>query len=86
MWSCKKYYRGFDNLSVQFGMLCADMTIYIDSQKNGKCRVRMFDGACEKPFEVKKFDCMRYADAFVDEFIERHKFAKLEKIVVSNLA
>ena len=80
MWICRKYYYGYEPLSVQNGCLCPDMSIFVDTQKNGKCRVRMFDGACGKPFRVEKFSDKSLADNFVEEFIAKHKFAKLEKV------
>ena len=60
-----KTYRFFGNLSVQNGNLCPDTTIEINYYKNGKKRIRVFDGACEKPIIN-----IRTTDADETEFIK----------------
>ena len=68
----------FGNLSVKNGDYCPDESIYLHRQKNGKCKVKIFNGPCEKPYVNRKFDNVENAENFVKSFISQKGYAKVE--------
>ncbi len=67
----------FGPLSVENNDLCPDTTIYIHTQKNGKCNVKIFDGIAPKPYISKKFENSDITNKYVEEFISNGNYKKI---------
>ena len=59
MYTLIKTYKCFGNLSIENGNLCPDKTIYVDSFKNGKSKVTIFDGAVTNPALLRNSAMLR---------------------------
>ena len=76
MYTLIKTYKCFGNLSIENGNPCPDKTIYVDSFKNGKSKVTIFDGAVTKPRIIKKFSNVEGADKFIKQITNDYPFVK----------
>ena len=69
----------YDNLSIQNKDLCPDKSFYVETQKNGRARVRVFDGACIKPMLTARCRNLKGADEFVKDFVQNGHYCLIKE-------
>lgn len=78
MWSIVKIKQGYGVLAVQNDRLTPDWAYHLYVQKNGKAKLSVFQGACEKPLVTYKFGNIESAGNKMDELIEERDFVKVK--------
>lgn len=78
MWSIVKIKQGYGVLAVQNDRLTPDWAYHLYVQKNGKAKLSVFQGACEKPLVTYKFDSIESAENKMNELIKERDFVKVK--------
>lgn len=78
MWTIVKIKQGYGVLVVQNDRLTPDWSYHLYAQKNGKAKLSVFQGACEKPMVTYKFDNIESAEHKMNELIMIQNFVKVK--------